>query len=525
VSNDALARLARIADPAFQSTFLPEPELIFGDSRRTVDAKTGLGLFGPYDRTDPGRRRAVRVGIIGPGPTVDLAQRYIERCRNKVLPRRIRRVKGETVFRDMDPIAYTAFPGLAQVFDTDFVISDSLVETLSRHEIAQVTQIPLFEPRISALIQLIVGRMRVLADKDPPPDVVIVALSSELRKLCTTPTKHRSAGPDRSLAARLRKNIAKDEQLGQDNLFDVAAAHGIELDAPREDHSVFHHGLKARAMSTDLPTQLIWQETLEGAASVEDDATRAWNLWTGIYYKARGIPWRASGLSPGTCYVGIAFYRDRQDATLRTCMAQAFSDQGEGLVLRSEPFRWQGSRSPHVPRDLAEDLISRVLRAYSDHVRQPPRRVVVHKKQRFWDAERGGMEAALSGIVHSFFDLVGLGERGIRFFRVGAEPPLRGTMVHLGEQNAILYTQGFVPFLGAYQGMRVPRPVDIVEHIGDAPITQIGAEILALTKLDWNTAMFAGRLPITIAFAEDVGAILSELPFGSEPKASYRFYM
>lgn len=73
--------------------------------------------------------------------------------------------------------------------------------------------------------------------------------------------------------------------------------------------------------------------------------------------------------------------------------------------------------------------------------------------------------------------------------------------------------------------MRVPRPVEIVEHVGDAPMTQIASEILALTKLDWNTAMFAGRLPITIAFAEDVGAILSELPPSVNPKPWYRFYM
>ena len=72
-------------------------------------------------------------------------------------------------------------------------------------------------------------------------------------------------------------------------------------------------------------------------------------------------------------------------------MAQAFSDQGEGLVLRSEPFRWEGSASPHVPRELARDLMERVVKAYTEHVRQPPRRVVVHKKQRFWDEERAGM--------------------------------------------------------------------------------------------------------------------------------------
>ena len=56
-------------------------------------------------------------------------------------------------------------------------------------------------------------------------------------------------------------------------------------------------------------------------------------------------------------------------------------------------------------------------------------------------------------------------------------------------------------------------------------MTQIAQEILALTKLDWNTTMFAGKEPITTAFSEDVGEILRELPVNMQPRTSYRFYM
>jgi hypothetical protein len=73
--------------------------------------------------------------------------------------------------------------------------------------------------------------------------------------------------------------------------------------------------------------------------------------------------------------------------------------------------------------------------------------------------------------------------------------------------------------------MRVPRPLEILEHHGSASMTQVAQEILALTKLDWNTTMFAGKEPITTAFAWEVGQILSELPPNAEPKRSYRFYM
>jgi hypothetical protein len=50
-------------------------------------------------------------------------------------------------------------------------------------------------------------------------------------------------------------------------------------------------------------------------------------------------------------------------------------------------------------------------------------------------------------------------------------------------------------------------------------------EILALTKMDWNSAVYAVRDPITTAFSEDVGQILAEMPEGVQPRPVYRFYM
>ena len=114
---------------------------------------------------------------------------------------------------------------------------------------------------------------------------------------------------------------------------------------------------------------------------------------------------------------------------------------------------------------------------------------------------------------------------GIRFFRAGQHPTLRGTLIQLTPKNAILFTRGFVPYLGEYPGMRVPRPIEFVEHFGSASMSQLATEILTLTKMDWNSAMFAGKEPITTAFSEDVGHILAELPAGAEPRPQYRFYM
>lgn len=528
---DATAVLTAIRQPEFSTAYLSEPQLIFGDNLRQPDPKTGLALHGPYDLREPGRRGVIRLGIIGTGPMIDATLAWIERCKGRVLPIRRKKEKGKLREKPMDATAYPPFPGLAAVFASEFIIGDGMTETVGPREMAELKQIELFEPRITRLIDLIVERLGVLADRMHDPDVVICALPTDVRELCTIPARHKTrAKQPRTLADELRASLVADREAGQGALFDIAAAHNVSVEETGSagEQSVFRHGLKARAMVHGIPVQLVWQETLEGTATVEDDATRAWNLWTGIYYKARGIPWRVAGLERGTCYVGVAFYRDKRDGSLRTCMAQAFSDQGEGLVLRSEPFKWDAtrtSRSPHLPRELAEDLMRRVIEAYSAVLRQAPSRIVVHKWQRYSQEEREGFRASIEAAgVHSY-DLVAFGDRGIRFFRAGQEPPLRGTMITIAPGDVLLYTRGYVPFIGEYSGMRVPRPIEIVEHHGASALTKVCQEILALTKMDWNSAVFAGKAPITTAFSEDVGQILAELPPSITPRTQYRFYM
>jgi hypothetical protein len=234
------------------------------------------------------------------------------------------------------------------------------------------------------------------------------------------------------------------------------------------------------------------------------------------------------GLDRGTCYVGIAFLRDRKVGTLRSSVAQAFSDRGEGIVLRSEPFEWgesEQTKSPHIPKDLARDLMARVIDAYQGVHNQPPTRVVVHKWSRYFEEERDGFLEAIRDASISSHDLVAFGDRAVRFFRAGAEPVIRGTQISLTPEVVLLYTRGYVPYNTEYSGMRVPRPIELVEHYGSSSKRRLCEEIMALTKLDWNSAVFAQKEPITTAFSEDVGRVLAELPPGVQPRTTYRFYM
>jgi hypothetical protein len=122
-------------------------------------------------------------------------------------------------------------------------------------------------------------------------------------------------------------------------------------------------------------------------------------------------------------------------------------------------------------------------------------------------------------------DFVALGFRGLQFYRTGDYPALRGTYIKFSETDLLLYTTGYIPYLRTYPGARVPQPLEILEHFGDSPWDVVLREVLALTKMNWNTADFACSDPVTIAFSRRVGQILAELPQESRIQPEYKFYM
>jgi len=72
----------------------------------------------------------------------------------------------------------------------------------------------------------------------------------------------------------------------------------------------------------------------------------------------------------------------------------------------------------------------------------------------------------------------------------------------------------------------VPTPIEIADHhAGDTSRRELLAEILLLTKMNWNSANYAESLPITLRFSGLVGDTLRELPDHIAPQRRYAFYM
>src|SRR5205823_5270418 len=109
--------------------------------------------------------------------------------------------------------------------------------------------------------------------------------------------------------------------------------------------------------------------------------------------------------------------------------------------------------------------------------------------------ERAGFTDALALAGVAYYALVTLSRRGICCLRPGNKPALRGTIIEFGEKKGLVYTIGYVPFLRCYPGFRIPQPLEITENWGSLTFREVAADLLRLTKLNWNTAAFLLRGP------------------------------
>jgi hypothetical protein len=360
------------------AAFFNEPCLLFGGGKKHVSIKSGLTIFGPRSIDIPERHpERIFVGIIGTGETADLAQKWVESC--------ISTVPGEGGSNH-------DFPGFnpAYGFCSTLEFSNKTCELITHHELDEIIKrIHKKKEKFEACINLISDKVRILSQKDRAPDYIIIALPDEIVENCGSVDY-------------------KDEQIGT-------------------IHRDFRKALKAELMKYRIPTQILLKKVSNAGPNdkfVDHKSKCAWNFFTGLYFKAGGIPWLPTGLSKDTCYVGISFYRplgSGNASTIKTSIAQAFDENGDGIILRGQDFVWnerEDGRAPHLNSDQANSLLKMVLRRYNDELKRPPRRVVIFKTSRYWPGEHDGFTDALRGITN--FDLISISPNSqVRLVRAG----------------------------------------------------------------------------------------------------------
>jgi hypothetical protein len=412
----------------------------------------------------------------------------------------------------LDNPMYVDFPGFEDAFQCSLDLSGAWEVAIDEPLDRALLLLP--EERFEAVLKLYENGVETLTN-DYRPDVVACCLSPEVVRQCRTVGRS-------TLTREQRRRVEKRHQRSDS----AQLSFQWESEEPKEEllYRDFRRALKARVMAFKTPIQIVTNNLLVDARAKQDPATRAWNSSVALFYKGGGIPWRIKSEGPETCFIGISFHflRTTERSLMYSSLAQAFSSEGDGFALRGEAVPWSPdqSRNPHLDAGQAERLAGDVLNEYQERTGQLPARVVLHKTTQFDDRERAGFLKALRQIAVAEF--VNIAASDFRLVQRGAYPPKRGTMCRINGGTTYLFTTGFIPEWQTYPGMHVPVPVEIITEEG-TDVIRVATEVLALARMNWNTAFDTTGAPITLRFARQVGGIMAEVR--GVPHPSYRFYM
>jgi hypothetical protein len=466
-------------------TIFSEPMLEFGNGGLSCDIREGILNHGPLDVDGPKAKTAVKLGLVGTPKTIAAFSAWMDKC-------------SEGIGGDdpLNPNFSPEFPGLAPTkgFRCAFLTDTSWVTEIPERELKTICNKPgaviafaeLFHKHIQGLYELTSSK----------PDVI----------LCL---------PPETVRRKVKPHIDDDDE-------------GAQFET--HDGPDFHDYLKGLCLQTRSIFQLVWDRTYAGSSKkVQDPATRAWNLFSALFYKAGGAPWKLQR-PPGslnTCYVGISFSVREEGGYMHSSLTQVFNDKGEGTILRGGiAHKSKDDFEVHLPKDSATQLLEDAIRNYKlANDNRSPDRLVIHKSSGYDKAEIEGFNQAADAHNVRFRDLLALSRSHIRFFRIGTYPPLRGTHVILDEQNSVLYTRGSVPFYRKYPGAYVPRSLHIRYFQTDRNQTELAGETLALTKLNWNKTQFDSFYPITLEGSKRIGEIYKWCPDPPSEPITYAFFM
>lgn len=473
-------------------TVLDEPLLEFCGGARHIDPRHGIADYGPADATNTAVR-TIRVGIVGTSASIQGLRRWLDECRQPIAAKNSR--LGHL---------FVPFPGFdtSAGFRSTLVWDSRLERPIRDRDLSRLADLTP-QDAVKRAVELYAAQLDIL-DEEPGCDVVLVARPEQL--------------PERP-EPEIDPNAPWKKARPTDHVDDFRAV------------------LKAVAMRHSRPIQIIRRSTWDPSfmppsgnrPGLQDEATRAWNLHTAMYYKAGGVPWRLprEPTDLDSCYVGVTFYRSGDHTTLETSVAQVFNQRGDGVIVRGAAAKVsRHDRQPHLSRPDAQALLTDALSRYRNEHRHLPARVVLHKTSSYTPEEITGFRTAIDNADIDMSELLWFPtHQPVRLFRPAHHPPLRGTLLSLDARQHILYTRGSVPFYATYPGMYIPSPLTFRMIETESSPELLAEELLALTKMNWNQTQLDGRYPITLHTADRVGEILRHAPPQNRPQSRYAFYM
>jgi hypothetical protein len=436
--------------------------------------------------------------------------------------------------RPIEP-QHVPFPGFAEAFHAEWPLDPvCTIDDLDSEQIKRALRIENRHEAVRSTVDMFVNRLISEHNRvENPPDFWFVVIPETVYKLGRPRSTVKKA--DRVLGM-IGVSQSRARQLESEPTLFGAEEREAEV---YKYATHFRRQLKARLLKDRIVTQIVRETTLAPAdfrresgmlvRRVEDAATVAWKLCTAAYYKAGGKPWQLAAVRPGVCYVGLVYKRTEltNDSRHACCAAQMFLTDGDGVVFRGAlgPWYQTDTKQYHLDEEAAKNLIQLVVREYERIHDAAPRELFIHAKSAFTDDEWKGFTSACSDGTNLVGVQIADTKDRLKLFRPTAYPAIRGTAMYVSDSAAYLWTSGYVPRLDTYMGPETPNPILVQVLRGESPIKTVLSDVLALTKINFNSCLHNDRLPVTIRFANAVGDVLISAPVESEPRLPFKFYI
>ncbi|WP_277057953.1 argonaute/piwi family protein [Trichlorobacter lovleyi] len=506
--------------------YIPEPDLCFGFGQVCDHPKDGLFLYGPHSGLT--RSKDISIGVIGTHDGLKYFRDWAIRLGGFIpIP-----PPGKT---DKEQRLHLSnFPGMEEAFGLVISPGDFVQRKISLDKLDTATRTINQHEAVRKAVDLYLSEIEHHdRNEERRVDIWVFILPELIFERC------------KSQAKRTGLDFVKgDFSKKQKERFDMPLLVGV-IDQSDEDIfddvPDFHRQVKARLLKFGHPSQLLRETTLapdkfKNSAGypirrLQDQATVAWNLATGLYYKTQPEPpWKVANVRPGVCYIGLVFKNIPNDPLDHVCCAaQMFLNEGDAVVFRGAngPYK-TGDYEYHLKAPEAKRLIAKVLETFHDKHGTMPAELFIHGKTYFNNEEWASFcEAAPAG-TNIIAVRIKATNGETKLFRNGDYPVMRGTALLLDERSAFLWTSGYVPRLDTYIGPETPNPLDIkiLRSTGTLPdIQTVLADIMGLTKINYNACNYSDGLPVTIRFAEKVGDVLVMGSAKDAEKQPLKFYV
>jgi hypothetical protein len=470
-------------------SLIPEPLLAFHPERREdshIHPLNGLARFGPYSRgvqlsaPDP-----IRLAVICPEGRLSAVSKLVQELQAKHQPRERREYLAD-------------FKGFSETFgvglDCPTTTNDPRVFTISWRDLQAAVTSSLPHERLAELLHSVIRRL----------DTIHALFDVALLYLPET------------LSAGFRSPIG--DELAD---FDL------------------HDSVKALCSNLRVPLQMLNDASMKYFCR----CSVSWRLSLALYAKAGGTPWKLADFDERSAFVGLSYcLRRGTEKKFVSCCSQIFDAQGTNLkflLYETHDGRYEG-RNPYLPRVEMSRVMSRTLDLYQQQKGRPPARMVIHKTTPFTREEIEGCIDSLSSVDD--LELLSIEQsspwRGVRVDsnpatpgkgRPANFPVYRGSVMPIGQFSYLLWTQGSCDLPNGqtfYKEKKgIPQPLVVTRHLGGGDYRQSAAEILGLTKMDWNNDSLYNFMPVTNHYASVLAEIVKRMGSLAPTPYDFRYFM